>query len=329
MTNQTLVALDSLATRRAVAGVSLCGSVCAHRACHSQRSDAPLLRSWHKLALFPPHTAAHLIANRVRAPASGFFVASAENDQLAHSFHTVFHLGVASGLANDELDKRRSALMQRGWHASIDTLRRYYYATSDSYLRSLVVSMRRGLKSEVARGTVGIVIVRDFGVQHSLVDFIGTALELSGFAVVRRSLLSPAVRQRATRHLRGGDWGQNAYMRSAGDPAYAFVLFDPRPHRKCPEAAGASFVSNCRLSKLKTAIRAVVNEALPDTMSMSIVHSTDDKIDAREYIATLFTPIEQAILEADIDILRYDLDATARNIDAKNAGLPLRKVDFE
>ena len=47
---------------------------------------------------------------------------------------------------------------------------------------------------------------------------------------------------------------------------------------------------------------------LPEGMTMSAVHSSDDAIEARAYIAALATPTEVALIELEVARLSMDME---------------------
>jgi hypothetical protein len=293
--------LDRLLTRSPDAGGVLCDVY--------SESGRPGFR-WKNTAYFPPHLAAEVLARGQPHP-SGALVPCPEDHFRTLAFHALYHKGYDAGLPVDDTEgpgildpehdylERLRALSEElgivvgldmrsldqyldaiGWRPPVDTLAKW--SPFNTWAGELHQSLTSGL-----RGPPGLVVclVRQRAADADALRAISRITREHGFVQVALEPLPSDAIERASRVLRGGDWGRGPYPLSGGPPTAALVAVDPAP--QAPTAAeqlSHPGLDNGRLLPFKAAVRDWWNDGRPAPDACNILHTSDNVAHAIHYL---------------------------------------------
>lgn len=268
---------------------------------------------WHGLPYYPPHIARAMLSRR-RAW-NGCFVPCPQDHFLSLCYHVVYHKAETSGLPvhradcqrgtvsetryasvlrrlGAEADREVSACLEdlralldsEGWSPPLDTLRKL--AQRSEWLASLLPRQATAPQD----GELMVFVVRKALVQHGLWDEVVRRIgrRESGLDVLWSGLLDAEEQAKATERIRGGEWGKGPFPSSGGPPAAVIVAFDYHPLPVAPRRMTTHpHVRNERVF-LKEKVRDEVNRLLLRPRWVNSIHSSDDEIEAWEYLERIF-----------------------------------------
>ncbi|MFQ3789817.1 hypothetical protein [Halomonas sp. A29] len=241
-------------------------------------------------------------APRLASDAQRLMVISAE---------AVYHLGPASGLASDTAVGEDSAtspyvqviealnarcglwpLSQRfGLEELDDRLAAAGWSPfSDTMLKLSGVNpwLKSRLQDSVHDSVPGLAVflIRERGLAH--LDALRGTLTRHGFDVLCDMPIEGAHRDEVADQIRGGNWGRGPFPCSGGLPSRLLVAHDVYPDRSPSKASGASeMVDNARVFAVKEQMRRQVNRGVPASQHCNPVHSSDNAMQAAEYLGVV------------------------------------------
>ncbi|MHA1829479.1 MAG: hypothetical protein ACTSX6_12640 [Candidatus Heimdallarchaeaceae archaeon] len=192
-------------------------------------------------------------------------------------------IGIMLPKTMEELDEY---LNSQGWRPPRDTLAKL--AVRNIWIRNRF--FRKTLHSihEHHKGLV-VFIVRERVLELDLSETIYSLLKRNGFEVLFWKLLNSIEVERASKNIRGGNWGKGPFPQSGGRPAIFIVARDPFPLMPGTEILGRHpGLTNKRILKVKEQIREAVNRKLREDEKCNVIHSCDNEDGAIEYIKTVF-----------------------------------------
>lgn len=273
-------------------------------------SETGLPRSdFRKMPYFPPRLAGQLLNGAVvhngvcRVP-------NAEHHFLSLAYHALYHKGPASGIPTRLPGRRKPKRAEHDYThilANLAARRQIDVEMTreglDAYLerhawrppRDMLVrlgrrnrwirqSMRAAGMHSADRG-LAVFIVRREAMHRGGMERLAGLLEPCGFSILKTKVLEEHQLKHVADNIRGGNWGRGPWGTSGGPPAAVIVAYDPHPQpltwrqrRKFPLA------DNARLLE-KSRIRDALNEGFPTEQHCNVLHSSDNGVEAWEYIA--------------------------------------------
>lgn len=129
-----------------------------------------------------------------------------------------------------------------------------------------------------------VFVVREWAYNRGLTGFFIDWFEKRGLNLTGRIVLDEAKKKEAAKKLRGGNWGRGPFPTSGGVPAVLLVFYDYHPTQLDAKLKNKyPYVSN-PLYLLKEDLRAEINSVLAPDEKVNPIHSSDDEIEALEYI---------------------------------------------
>ncbi len=272
---------------------------------------------------FPPPLARRILQSAVSGPA-GSRIPGPKEAFLSFAYHVLYHEGFRAGIPstlpgaevdpdpkNDYLGAlRRMAeelgigvalnlegldeyLSAEGWRPMRDTLA--ILAERNEWVRRRFFSAQP--MKEVG---LGVFVLRQSPDGTDRMDSLLELIQKDKFLIIRSKKLDEAERERAARHLRGGNWAEKKDLNRNGaflPVAVAAVLDLHFPYSGGGRAPGG--YSRLRALKEKLRKRFDAGEA-------SLVHSTDNTAEAWDYIEVCF-PEETEDIRGEVDRLTRDL----------------------
>ncbi|MCE8035043.1 hypothetical protein [Halomonas sp. MCCC 1A11057] len=266
-----------------------------------------------RVAYLPVRRARELLASMRGRPAPRR--ANDAQRLLAVSAEAVYHLGLASSLptaatagegdsasplasahgraivALDErcglwslphrfgLEELEARLTQAGWAPLTDTL--FKLSGVNPWLKTRLQGHGRDAVPGLA-----VYLIRERGLPH--LDALRGILARHGFDVLYEMPIDGAHRDEVADQIRGGNWGRGPFPCSGGLPSYLLVTHDVYPDRSPSKASGASeMVDNARVFAVKEQMRRQVNRGRPAAQHCNPVHSSDNAMQAMEYLAVV------------------------------------------
>jgi hypothetical protein len=264
-------------------------------------------------AYYPPHIAEEILARAVRHP-SGAYVPSAEDHFYSLAFHALYHKGYGAGLpvsdaeaprgVSDRHDYRTelrsladalglpisidmasldAALDVRGWRPPPDTLMKW--AAHNLWCRDLVDKI---FDSASAPSGLAIFLIREIASDEVTLSAIKGVMDRWAFERLATVRLNPAQRERATRLVRGGNWGRGPWPKSGGAPEVMIIARDhtPSPPSQALEARHPG-VDNGRVFDVKEDIRRTWNLQVSPSERANVVHASDNAAHAVHYLEVI------------------------------------------
>ena len=183
-----------------------------------------------------------------------------------------------------------SCLSNHDWLPNLSMIR--HFALSNRLLRELLM-LKAQICTENFLTDAVTFIIRQRALTLGLIPRIEETIRQSGFQIVDSSEIHPAMIQNATSEIRSGNWEQNdRFLRkSGGTPRHVIVCLDYNPVYKCYAGIGTAhpFALNKNLS-IKHRIRKSIERSQLFWQQAHLIHSSDDKAEALEYINECYEP---------------------------------------
>jgi hypothetical protein len=285
-----------------------------------------------KMAYFPPHLAAGIVA-RARLMRDLYRVPAGQDHFLSLAYHALYHKGYASGLPTSltpavppkklpdhdyqqvladlaaglsirvaiDLESLDEYLTREGWRPPFDMLARLSLRNAwihDRYFRA-------GFAVEPSRRGLAVFLIRERALRPGVAGEIATALEAQGFRILVSAPLAAERQAAVASRLRGGNWGRGPFAFSGGPPAHAIVAWDPKPlavDRR--QKAEYPLLENGRILRAKLELRDFLLRGLAKRQRFNPLHSSDNDIQAWEYV--------EILLPQQLDDLRRQLESLHR-----------------
>ncbi|MGB0920013.1 MAG: hypothetical protein ACPG06_04920 [Alphaproteobacteria bacterium] len=260
------------------------------------------------MAYMPPLIANEILASSV--PATLGCKAPAPKPQyLSLVYHHLFHKGVAAGIPSNHLDNTPNAtriaalqaaaqacdmsplntmeemadlLADEGWLPPRDMLSKY--AVHNEWVQ------RHFFADEKERLPVGLAVfvLRQIAADHDYIPTILSELRNVGFEIIHEAPLSAAEKNRATRLMRGGNWGIGIDTIDGGGPVHIVIAQDRSPIAPNKEIRKTHpLMDNARIMK-KQDLRHSFNELYAQGGRTNIMHASDNTDEALDYIEVIY-----------------------------------------
>ncbi len=271
------------------------------------------------LPYFPPHLATTLLTNaqrhrshaRIPSPVDHFF---------SLAYHAIYHKGKSSGLPSRGQPVARAAKAEHDYAAVLSSLAQaaglnpeMTFEGLDECLqaagwrppRDMLVRLakkRRDLARLIGKvedsgadpGLAVFLIRQAAAAPESLARLVGE-IEREGFQILRTKVFTEAESHAIGRTIRGGNWGRGPWPACGGLPAAAIIVYDSEPipvtrreKKWYPELCNARLLC-------KSKIRDSFNRTLPTDQHINALHSSDNGIEALEYIQVVMPEALEAI----------------------------------
>lgn len=282
------------------------------------------------MAYYPPNLGEQILADR-KLWNGRFFVPGKRHYFLSLLYHAVYHKGIKSGIPvhDGEAGKQGLAdheyliilqklaeengvelkqlnlkyfhdfLQKEGWAPATDTIRKLPKENA-AWLQGTIT---RSTDDFEKAGEVMVFVIREWAYKRGLTGFIINWLEKSGLNLVKAVELNREQKRQASQRLRGGNWGQGPWPVSGGEPAVLLVMYDyhPKPlnekfRKKYPHVENEHYL-------FKEEVRREINSNLESEEKTNPIHSSDDEIEALDYINMVIpetmSSIRNTIIEWD------------------------------
>lgn len=294
----------------------LCGRWRTGRVCDVYSVTGLPGSDFRKMAYYPPACATRIL-ERAISQQGRFSVPCPEDHFLSLAYHAVYHKGFASGLPGItagsasghrtpdhdyraelaalasslgidtaiDLESLDGYLAGRGWRPPYDMLSRLAFHNRwifDRFIKDgpAIAAEHRGL---------ALFLIRERAEQLGFSARVAEQLKTEGFHILDTPVLPPEARERAIRHLRGGNWGRGKWPRSGGPPVQAIIAWDPEPLPVQPRTRrDYPLLSNGRILRAKESLRDWVLAQGSRGERFNALHSSDNDLQAWEYLEVLF-----------------------------------------
>ncbi|KPP96507.1 MAG: FkbM family methyltransferase [Bacteroidetes bacterium HLUCCA01] len=234
---------------------------------------------------------------------------------LSLAYHVVFHKADFSGLSVRDGEKPRYLLKQDHNYAVIlkniakelqldieptlegllSFLRKYNFVPSVDLTRKL--SIRRPWLRELyppttpkdlSSGELAVFVIREWATANGWEGSIIKHLISRGFDIKRIIKLNKSQQEASSKSLRGGNWNKGPWPVSGGKPSVLVVAYDYTPIFSSKKLRKYHpFLSNARVFGIKQEIREAINKKLPKDKRLNPIHTTDDEVEAMDYVLTV------------------------------------------
>ena len=310
-----------------------------------------------EMAYYRPHLAEQIIQGR-ELWNGRFYIPDPWHHFLSLMYHAVYHKGEKSGLpvskggigrgnsdhdyaqilqrmalengvefADINLTDCHRFLEQQGWAPATDTIRKLSQG-SGSWLESIVKANEFNFEK---KGELMVFVIREWGSRKGLNEYIADWFENAGLKVVNLLELDADQQKKATQNLRGGNWGKGPWPVSGGNPAAMLIVYDyhPKPlkanaKKKYPHVSNEHYL-------LKEKLRNEINMNLRKDEKTNLIHSSDDEIEALEYIRAV---VPEVLGEVEEKIKKWDEDyhtkeKVIKDISENKRRAKVEIIDFE
>lgn len=307
---------------------------------------------FNEMAYYRPHLAQEILESRELWDGR-FYIPDPRHRFLSLMYHAVYHKGERSGLpvakgdvgkANAEHDYPRILqqmatengveiegmnltdchhfLEKQGWAPATDTIRKLSQG-SGSWLASMVKANEFNFDKE---GELMVFVIREWASTRGLNAYIADWFEDAGLNVVSLIELEGEQQKKAAQNLRGGNWGQGPWPVSGGSPSAMLIVYDyhPKPlkanaKKKYPHVSNEHYL-------LKEKLRKEINLNLRKEEQTNPIHSSDDEIEALEYIRAV---VPEALAEVEATVRKWDGDYATQEKVIKDISENKRRAKVE
>lgn len=267
------------------------------------------------LPYYPKHCAEEMLTERILWH-NKYFVPNPKHYLLAMAYHVVYHKAEASGLLlkirpdnrrlinNNKYTKvLRTLTSQLGINIELTWIGLQKFLNENGWTPEL--SLLKGLAEKSKwlenlyylnvhdkenTGEIMAFIIREWAHENNLTDWIIKWLENHGLNLLYIYELNEELKEKATHNLRGGKWGSARWREygGSGKPAVLVITYDfnPIPLDKKYQK-DYPYVSNGKFL-LKMKLREELNKDQPPNKKRSVLHSSDNTLEALEFINTLY-----------------------------------------
>lgn len=278
---------------------------------------------YRRAAYYPPPRARDLLERAV-VHRSGLRVPAPEDHLHSLAYHAVYHKGLASGLPPEpggagaahpehaygealqslagtlgrtvplDLAGLDGYLGAAGWRPPADTVRRL--SADNAWLAGRV----EPTATPEPPGTT-VFVVRERTAQVLPLPEVLRTLEGLGFEVLLARELDEPARARCAHDMRGGNWSAGPFPRSGGGAAAVVVTAHHAPEPP-DEDTRRDFprLTNLLTARAKAAVRELVAARVAPGERFNPLHSSDDEVEAWEYVR-LAVPDDEPALRAAVD----------------------------
>ena len=193
-------------------------------------------------------------------------------------------LGVDISMDMESLDEY---LAEQGWQPNLDTLNQT--SEDNRWIHE------RFFSNEADEKGLGVLILREIAVRDDKdINNVLHSIEKEGFVILAKRKFLSGERQYIMDNTRGGNWDtKKGNTVEDFSPAMAIVVFDAH------QIIRSEFKKNKRLRKLKEKIRKDFHGSRNVRSGSSVIHSTDNSLEAWEYIDICF-PAEVENIKKEI-----------------------------
>ncbi|MBV7272629.1 hypothetical protein I6U48_06810 [Clostridium sp. PL3] len=292
---------------------------------------------YNELPYYPSHCAQEMLNERILWD-NKYFVPSTKHYLLSIAYHAVYYKAENSGLPrgireedselvhNNKYTKAlRTMINQCGINVELTWVGLQKFLDENNWTPELLVLKKLSKKSNWVKnlyylklhdrqntGEIMAFIIREWAHENNLTDWIIKWLENHGLHILNIYELDESRKKKATCNLRGGDWGYNKWRKhgGSGKPAVLIIAYDfyPIPLDKMYKKY-YPYVSNGNFL-LKIKLRNELNKNQPPNKRRSIIHSSDNTLDALEFINTLY-PKEIPKILNKINLAKEKMKITA------------------
>lgn len=280
--------------------------------------------NYNELPHYPSHCAQEMLNERILFN-NKYFVPNPKHYLLSMAYHVVYHNAENSGLPlgvrdedselvhNNKYTKAlRTLINQFGINVKLSWVDLQKFLDKNNWTPELLVLKRLSEKSKWLKnlyylklhdqqntGEIMAFIIREWAHENNLTDWIIKWLENHGLHILNIYELDKDRKKKAKRNLRGGDWGYAKWREygGSGKPAVLVIAYDFYPiplnkmyQREYPYVSNGNFL-------LKIKLRNELNKNQPLNRRRSIIHSSDNTLDALEFISTLYPTEVSKILD--------------------------------
>lgn len=305
------------------------------------------------VAYYPPYLAEHILSGK-NFWEGKFFVPNKKDYFLSLMYHAVYHKGEKSGIPivknkQTEMDAAdhdylkilqklakenameleelnltyfHNILKQHGWAPATDTIRKLS-GTSGSWLESTVKKNEHDFDKS---GELMVFVVREWAAERKMLEYMIDWFEKAGLTTVKAIELNSEQKRKAAQNLRGGNWERGPWPVSGGKPAALLVMYDyhPKPLKDSMKKR-YPHVSN-ELYLLKEKLREEINAPLAKAERTNPIHSSDDEIEAFDYITAVVPEILEEVRET---VTKWDNDYATKEHVIKDISENKRRAKVE
>jgi hypothetical protein len=261
------------------------------------------------LPYFPPHLATTLLTNAQQHPSHAKIPSPADHF-FSLAYHAIYHKGKTSGLpSRGQSAASRATQAEHDYVAVLSSLAQTVglkpemtFEGLDECLQAAGWRPPRDMLVRLAKKRKDLACligkVEDSGADPGLAVFLireaaafpeslarlVVEIEREGFQILRTKVFTEAESHAIGRTIRGGNWGRGPWPACGGLPAAAIIVYDSEPipvsrreKKRYPELCNARLLC-------KSKIRDSFNRSLPADQHVNALHSSDNGIEAIEYI---------------------------------------------
>lgn len=268
--------------------------------------------SFRKIPYYPSYLAKKILDSR-QFHKYFYFVPATHLYFFSFLFHLVFHKAEKTGIPVDQYDTIKISsdnkyvselsrlseitriilpylitldslfilLKQNDWIPPIEWIRKVGHNKSP-WLMSLYPKIPK-------KPAIAVFIIREKANKFFIQDHLLTLFQNNKILVVYHSILTEEEKRRAMTYLRGGKWDHGPNIIGGGDPYEVYLLVDFSPEEVPVNISrDYPYLTNIRFLELKFKARQLIEDLLECTDSINCIHSSDDDLEAREFIKILF-----------------------------------------
>lgn len=179
------------------------------------------------------------------------------------------------------LDSLHLFMISNNWNPPIDTLRKLSILTGSIWQKSILPKQNNDFETD---GEVIVFIIREWAANDKKIEMIKNIIIERNLSIIKICKIDDKQKEIGSDYIRGGNWGRGPYPISGGYPSHVLIVFDyhPKPvNRKLYKQY--PFVLN-ENTFIKNDIRDYFNDRMLRTKWTNCIHSSDDEIEAWDYI---------------------------------------------
>jgi uncharacterized protein YneR len=284
---------------------------------------------YNKMAYYPPKLAREILTNSYLF--KNIIVPNSKYHFLSLAYHVVFHKGIKSGLpckqkifsswvdhdyasvlrdlANKNnfdveitLEGLHEFLKKNDWVPPLDTIRRL--SALNEWIKINYSFLYKNINKTNENGLV-VFVIREAAVSFGFYGRIMEMIKDEGFSIILSEDIPKNKVDDIKFKIRGGNWDRGPWPHEGGLPSKVVVAYDLLPRipseeelKKYPD------LGNKRIL-VKNKIRNEINRLLPKDKHCNILHSSDNEVEAYEYIDSMI-PDKKEFINNKIENFRLD-----------------------